>query len=208
MTDPNDNHENEAGAASSDAPLTEDHQKEIVAAFERSKKIRRAARVAGFNGWVTGFFAICSALSAYFSLAGIPVAICLGIVTFNEFRGRRRLLQFDTKAPSLLGWNQVGFLSMIIIYCCWMLYSSLTGENEITKIFNTNPELSKMLNEEELISIMRIAIISIYGSVIVLSIIFQGLNALYYFSIRKHVERFVAETPAWVITLQKLTPKK
>ena len=47
--------------------------------------------------------------------------------------------------------------------------------------------------------------LALYGSVIALSVIFQGGNALYYFTRRKHVEAYVAETPAWIRDLQSGT---
>jgi hypothetical protein len=38
---------------------------------------------------------------------------------------------------------------------------------------------------------------------IALTIIFQGLNAVYYFTRAKLLRRYVAETPAWVVELQR-----
>jgi hypothetical protein len=45
----------------------------------------------------------------------------------------------------------------------------------------------------------------VYGTVIVLSIIFQGLTACYYFTRRKYVEAYVRETPQWVLDVQRMT---
>ena len=42
-----------------------------------------------------------------------------------------------------------------------------------------------------------------YGGVIALSVLFQGGNALYYFTRRRHVEDFIAETPEWVRDVQR-----
>ena len=41
-------------------------------------------------------------------------------------------------------------------------------------------------------------VVVLYGGVIALSVLFQGGNALYYFTRRRHVEDFVADTPEWV----------
>ncbi len=43
---------------------------------------------------------------------------------------------------------------------------------------------------------------ALYGSVIGLSALFQGGNAFYYFTRRRHIEDFVAETPEWVREVQ------
>ena len=48
-------------------------------------------------------------------------------------------------------------------------------------------------------------VVAVYGGVIVLSALFQGGTALYYFSRRRHVEDFIAETPAWVRDVQSGT---
>ena len=49
-------------------PLNQSQQHEVAAAHERAGKIRKAASVARFNGWMTGIFAACSAPFALFSL--------------------------------------------------------------------------------------------------------------------------------------------
>ena len=87
-----------------DGPLTQSHQDEIASAHDRAKKIRKAAGVANFNGWVTGIFAVSSAPFALFSLPGFIVTVGLSIVTYNEFKGRKRLLRFDPGASAFLGW--------------------------------------------------------------------------------------------------------
>ena len=47
-------------------------------------------------------------------LASALVTAGLSLVTYNEFQGRRRLLSFDQSGPRLLGWNQIGFLALIL----------------------------------------------------------------------------------------------
>ena len=144
---------------------------------------------------------------AVFSIAGLLVTVGLAGVAYNEFRGRRRLLEFDPSAAALLGWNQLGFLALIVAYCAWMLYSGLTGENPFSAALAAHPEL---LDAGELPEwthdLYHICLIGVYGSVIVLSVIFQGLNAFYYFTRRKHLDKYAAETPAWVRDLHRATP--
>ncbi len=48
-------------------------------------------------------------------------------------------------------------------------------------------------------------VIYFYGGVIGLSALFQGGTAFYYFSRRRAIEDFVAETPAWVRDVQRDT---
>ena len=104
-------------------PLTAAHRRELAAARDRSKVIRKAARVAAFNGWTTAAIAALSAMFLLFDRSGWAIAMTLGlsIVAYNEFRGRKRLLNFDPSAATLLGWNQLGLLAMIVVYCLWSL---------------------------------------------------------------------------------------
>lgn len=187
-------------------PLTPEHHQELAIANERGKKVRKAAGVACFNGWVTAVFAVCSAPFAVFSILGFLIFIGLSVVAYNEFQGRKRLLQFDRRAAELLGWNQIAFLSLIIAYCCWMLFAGLTSEGPFAKELAEKPELAQALGSlDDFDYIYKVLVVAVYGTVIVLSGIFQGLNAAYYFTRRKHVDAYVQETPEWVLDVQRMT---
>ena len=189
-----------------DPPLDESHHRALAAATERAEPIRRAVRVATFNAWTTGILAVLSAPFALFSLAGFLVFAALAVVAWNEFRGRRRLLEYDPAGATILGWNQLGLLAMITVYCVWALYSNLWGSGSIEAQLRANPQLGPTINSiEGFDDLYRTIVVVLYGSVIVLSAIFQGANALYYFSRRKYVEAYVHETPAWVMDLQRAT---
>ncbi len=193
-------------APASDGPLTQEHRRELALATERAKRIRKAARVAAFNGWMTGIFAVASAPFAPFSMAGFLVTVGLALIAYNEFQGRKRLLQFDPSASTLLGWNQVAFLTLIIVYCLWMLFTCLTGAGPFAAEIEANPEIAAVLGSlDEFDYLYKVLVVAVYGTVIVLSAVFQGLNALYYFTRRKHVEAYVQETPDWVLDLQRMT---
>lgn len=187
-------------------PLAAEHHHELALANERAKKIRKAAGVAAFNGWMTGIFAVTSAPFAPFSIAGFLVTVSLGVVAYNEFRGRKGLLRFEESAPRLLGWNQIGFLTMIIVYCLWMMFTGLTGEGPFAAEIAAKPELARALGSlDGLDYYYKLIVLAVYGTVIVLSAIFQGWNAYYYFSRRKHVEDYVSDTPKWVLDVQRAT---
>ncbi len=189
-----------------DEPLSQSQLREVGAARDRAGKIYKAAAVAKFNGWMTGIVAACSAPFALFSLSGFLVTVALSLVTYNEFKGRRRLLQFDRDSPAFLGWNQVGFLALIILYCTWMLGVGLTSEDPFLAELKANPEIQAVFGSPvELDQTYRLLVVAFYGAVIVLSVVFQGLSALYYFSRRKYVEAYLRDTPEWVLDLQRLT---
>ena len=190
----------------SPSPLAPQHHEELALANERGKKIRKAAGVACFNGWVTAVFAVSSAPFAPFSIVGFLVTIGLSVVAYNEFQGRKRLLRFDREAARLLGWNQIGFVSLIVGYCCWMMFTGLTGEGPFAKQLAAQPELGQVLGSlDQFDYIYKLIVVAVYGTVIVLSAVFQGGNAAYYFTRRKHIEAYLRETPAWVLDVQRVT---
>jgi hypothetical protein len=186
-------------------PLTSECRQELSLANGRAKKIRKACSVAAFNGWVTAIFAACSAPFALFGIDGFVVTVGLILVAYNEFQGRKQLLQFNPAAASRLGWNQVGFLVLIVLYCVWMMFTGLSGDGPFAAELAAKPELAEALGSlDEFDALYRFLVILIYGTVIVLSVIFQGLNAFYYFTRRKHVEAYLAATPEWVLEVQRL----
>jgi len=192
--------------SSAAAPLTPKHLAELTSAQDRAKKIRTAAAVAAFNGWVTGFFGLASAPFAPFSLVGFLVTAGLGVIAYNEFQGRKRLLQFDPKAATLLGWNQVGFLALIVVYSLYMLWSGLSGGGPFAAELTKNPELADVLGPvQQYDDLYRMIVIAVYGTLILLSAIFQGGNAYFYFSRRKLIESYLRETPAWICDVQRAT---
>jgi hypothetical protein len=179
------------------------HSQELAQASQRAVKVRNAARVAAFNGWISALVALCSAPFAIYGVDGLVVAVALAIVAWNEFRGRKGLLSFDPSAATLLGWNQLGFLATIIVYCLWALYSNLTGSNPLAADLKSSPAIGEAFGGVHGVEeIFRQIVVAFYGLVILLSVIFQGGNAYYYFTRRKYVQAYLEETPAWVREVQ------
>jgi hypothetical protein len=193
-----------AGALLADNPLSVTHRRELSAARDRAKTIRKAARVAGFNGWTTAAAAAFSAMFLLFDRSPAAIAITLGlsIVAYNEFRGRKRLLNFDPSAATMLGWNQMGLLAAIVAYCLWMLSGTSAEAANAMSQFNSANERELLSMVGDLEGLYKTASLALYGGAIVLSLLFQGGNALYYFTRRRHVEDFIAETPQWVRDVQ------
>jgi hypothetical protein len=189
-------------------PLNVEHRRELVAARDRSTAIRKTARVAAFNGWTTGLIAALSAPFSLFSPVGLAVTAGIAFVAYNEFRGRKRLLSFDPSGAQLLGWNQAGFLAMIIAYCLWSMFTNTSASITLP------PELQSADMEALLAQSGGIGdlldpgfinklVVYFYSGVIALSTLFQGGTALYYFSRRRLVEEYNAETPEWVRDVQR-----
>jgi hypothetical protein len=185
--------ENEPTAEAVPSPggQLQDHQyQEIERATELARPVRRASRVAAFNGWTTAVFAALSAPFAISGLVALLIAVGLTVVAVMEFRGRRGLLKFDPNAATRLGWNQTGFMVLIVAYCVWML---LGGAPNISE----RPDIAQLLGAEGR-ALYKTIVVAVYGTVIALTVVFQGGNAIYYFTRRKYVEAYLQQTPQWV----------
>lgn len=201
-------------------PLTAENLRQLAEADLRAKKLRSAGGVAMFNGIAIAIFSGFSLLCGLVELAldrfdiskldwlTFVMGIGLGVIAWNEFRGRRRLRQFDPRGPRVLGWNQIGLLGLIVAYSAWMMGVALLGPNPYAEIIRQEPLAANMLgNLGDLYTNISIAV---YGALILGTLLFQGINALYYFTRASLLRRYLAETPAWVVELQRcqagLTP--
>ena len=175
-------------------PLSPEQQQQLAAASARATKILAAAKVATFNGWTIGVFAIISLLFAFGSLTALVMGIGLGWIAWNEFTGRTRLRAFDPTAPAFLGKNQLALLSLIGTYALVSIYRTLT---------QPIPHLAELEEVVGPVGDLTSVSVAVYVAVIVLTVIFQGVNARYYFARQKMIEEHLAETPAWVVALQR-----
>jgi hypothetical protein len=66
------------------------------------------------------------------------------------------------------------------------------------------PELSQLLGADGL-ELYRSMVVGFYGTVIALSLVFQGGNAIYYFTRRKCVVAYLQQTPQWVRDFHRAT---
>ncbi len=178
-------------------PLSPEQQEELARANQRAKKVLGAAKVAAFNGWSIGVLAAITLLFALFSTTARVIGIGMAIVAWNEFRGGKLLRRFDRHGPRLLGRNQLGFMGLLIGYCLWSIHSTLT--NPLTEVEGLEALAGAT---GDLVTNLTVAV---YGGVILLSLLIQGLNARYYFARTKLLADYLRETPGWVINLQRST---
>lgn len=189
--------------APANEPLNQQHYDAMREAKTKRKKIDFAIGVATFNGWSIGIFAALSALilPLSFNFQGLLITLGLGAVAYHEFKGRRLLHLLDTRAPKLLGYNQLALGAVIVGYCAWNLIAELAGPGSYAQTIQENPELAEVLGPME--DLMSMIIVLVYGSAILLTIPYQALIAWYYFSRAKHLKAYIDQTPQWVTDLQR-----
>lgn len=198
-------------AGGGEGPLSAEQLRQLQQADLRAGKLRKAGGLAMFNGVTIACFAVVSAAfwlaSLLFGRLDVPAAVMaagLGVVAFHEFKGRRLLRNFDRRAPRLLGWNQVGLMALLIGYCAWQIADAALGPNPYADAIARQPVLARTLGP--IGRLYMLLTLTIYGGVIVATTIFQGLNALYYFTRAKLLAAYVAETPEWILALQRRAP--
>ncbi|GMR12538.1 MAG: hypothetical protein BMS9Abin29_0728 [Gemmatimonadota bacterium] len=166
-------------------------------ASDRSKKILAAGKVATFNGWTLGVLGGLSILLGLFSLTGLIVGVALVIVAWNEFRGRALIRQWDPRGAMLLAGNQVGLMGIVIAYSVWSMYTAIA-----------NPS-SQAVELEELAGLPSGLVtdltLMVYGVVIVLTLLVQGLTARYYFVRVQQLKDYLEQTPKWIVDMQRKT---
>lgn len=185
-----------SGAGGDGSPFTPEQIRELEDAKERAASFMGAARVASFNGWTFGIFAALSIVSGLTSIPVLLVGVGLAVVARNELAGRKRILAYDPSALDMLWKNQVALMAIIVAYCLWaMTRSSLATDPQMQ-------ELNELMGEgfDELVQSL---VTTLYVSVIVATIIFQGLNARYYWVRIARLEAYLAETPQWVVDVQR-----
>jgi hypothetical protein len=178
------------------AALTPEQERELREATERSGSFLGAARIATFNAWTVGFFAAVSLLFGLFSLPSLLVGLGLAVVARNELVGGRRTRAFDVSGLELLWRNQIGFMLLIVVYCIWSMYRAVSVPDP------EMAELTDLLGGEtgELVQSLTL---TVYAAVIVATVLFQGLNARYYYIRIPRMRSFLHTTPTWVLDLRR-----
>jgi len=178
-------------------PLTEEHTAQLAAAMERAGKIRKATKIAGANGWMLGISAALSAPFALGSQIAFLLMAALGILSWNEFRGRDMLRAFDSNGPELLWKNQLGLMAVLVVYCLWAI--------RIASAAPVDPDL--LLLQElapEMADLMTSLTVTVFQGVILATVVMQGLMARMYHSRIAMVRQYWADTPGWVVEVIRM----
>lgn len=179
------------------SPLSPEQRAALALATGRSKKILAAGKVATLNGWTLGVIGGVSILFGFFSLTGFIVGVFLVIIARNEFRGRALIRRLDPRGAMLLAKNQLGLIVIIIAYSLWSIYSAIANvSSETTQLLELAGFPSGLVTD---LTVM------VYGVVIVLTVLVQGLNARYYFLRIQQLKDYVDQTPAWIVDMQRMT---
>jgi hypothetical protein len=150
-----------------------------------TKKKERIIRISKMNAWsvtlIAGAFTLIGLLSL--SFAGVLVGAAVTSAGLIEIRGYRKLSSGESDARTWMTGSQVWLMFWVLLYCGWRLHSLDTSDpfailgdsNSILELTSTMG-LSKATVAELFIKAYRWT----YGLVAVLTCIFQGGLAVYY----------------------------
>jgi len=191
------------------APLSEGQRAELLSARRRGRSLRRGALLARISASISGFFSIACLLWSVGALAfgvldwwSIVLFVGLGAVAWNEFRGASQLVACETIAPVRLALGQVLLGTLVIAYCSWALIGALLGPGLVSTAQAGDPQVAEMLAGYE--ELARMIAVGVYGTAIVLTLLFQGSGALYYLSKRRAVLVYMSETPTWILESERV----
>lgn len=197
-------------------PLTPDEVSLIVQASQRGRAATRAALLATIHGVS---FAVCAAACVPLALLDpwlLAVGLVLGAVAAVELRGGRMVRAFEVSGARLLALNQLALLVLVLIYCAYRLWAGLTGPSLREQLLVEVPDLATLLASTTELSgidpmldhidhIYHLSVIALYGGVIVVSVLYQGLCAFYYWTRGAALSAYLRETPGWVRELLRRT---
>ncbi len=173
---------------------------QLVRANEHARKILGAGRVATFNGWNLAVAGIVTLLLGGFGVTSLVLGLGLCLLAWNELRGRDLLRRFDRRAPSVLGRNQLTVMFLLVSYCTWTMFDTWAHPSadlvQIQEMLGISGDLVTELT------------LRTYGAIILVSMLFQGLNARYYFARTALLDSYLDDTPAWIVDLQRIAPTR
>lgn len=180
-------------------------QAQLAAASLAARKVRWMAAVATFDAWSIAIFAAPSFVCGLFSGAsGVLLGLAMGATAFVEFRGAAAIRRLDPTAPRRQGYNQLVLACSIILYALWCIHAASAGGGLLAQLQQADPGADfSSIGGGQMDSLGQAVTWFLYGGLIVLTILFQGGLALYYFSREKVIRQYLAETPAWVVEMQR-----
>ena len=185
-------------------PLSSAEQGQIIEAGRAAKKIRKACGVAGFTGGSLVLFGVLSMMFSGGSHGAVALGAMLVFAGINEFRGKGLLRKLNCRGPSLLGWNQLGLMAVLIAYAAAKL-QQVGSVDPYADMVAKHPELGMMGTLDSLTGLYQKALLALYGGMIAAALLYQGLQSLYYFRRGKMLREYLSQTPAWIVRLQRRT---
>ncbi len=170
------------------------------------KNLRRVLLISALDGWSIAVFAgFCTFVSLLFGeWIGVSIGALITAAGVIEIRGRKRLVRGEPTGMSSLIRAQLIILGIVLLYSL----ENLLAYDESALMAQITPEIRGYLSQagiaiSDLQPMIKPVYMSLYLTVIGVTVLFQGGLALYYRSCRAKVtEALAARRPALPILPQ------
>jgi hypothetical protein len=160
----------------------------------QEKALKRVLLISRLDGWSIVVIAVLSLLLtlALGELLGLGISLLVLVAGIMELRGRRALKRRDPDGMKLLVRAQMFLLTVILVYCARCLGSFDAGylqeqlipemrQNLLLFGINFDEVLKEAdLTVNEIVPLVRMMFVVLYGTLAFVSLLFQGGLALYY----------------------------
>ena len=185
-----------------ESPLNESHFLMIRRARAAQGVVRKASRVAAWDAGITltiGLAGILFSTLVSWSWLGIFITAGISGVGVAGLAGWDRMQDGNPSAATLLGFNQIVLMGLIVIYCVIQMATfspaELTASAGSLKGFG---DFGSLGIDSALTDAGPALVRGFYGLIILLTVCGQGGMAFYYFSRRRRLEEFRSDAPDWV----------
>jgi uncharacterized membrane protein HdeD (DUF308 family) len=182
--------------------LTQENLRELQAARRSLRKVRRAVFSANLEGYTIAVCGGVSFLCGIGSFTDMLVGAVLTVIGIIEIISASRLRRLDLSATKWLACNQLALAVLILLYALWNIHSEIA--NPVSGLSDLSPQDAQAMDQTlgSIGDLTHEVMLLLYVSLIVAALVEAGM-ALYYYSRGAHVRRFLAETPEWIVMMQK-----
>jgi hypothetical protein len=182
-------------------PLSPEHIRVLQLAQAEGRPIRRAVSVARFDGWTVATFGGLTALLGLPVIANVLIGLALLAIGAIELRAANRLRRLEPRSLRTLVINQLVLAGLLIAYSLWRIVAIQHGGAAEALGVGDDPQLKGMLGSVD--DLTRSISRMVYVTLIAVAIFAQGGLALYYTRRRKVLRAYLAQTPGWVVEMQR-----
>ncbi|HVZ66263.1 MAG TPA: hypothetical protein VG936_16985 [Lacunisphaera sp.] len=165
----------------------------------QEKALRRVLKVSRANGWSVVVVASLGILLALLlgDLSSVFIGALVAFAGGMEVRGNKKLRRRDADGLKLLVRSQLFLLTVILVYCAMRLGSF----DADTVMGSLTPDMEALLKESgiqraDILPLVRLAFYTLYFTLAVVSLLYQGGMALYYRAKSRRVREALAAPPA------------
>lgn len=188
-----------ASLASNPPQLSPENLRELHAARDSLRKVRRAVTAARLEGYSV---AICGALTLIMGTSNLGQMLggtVLAVIGVIEIYGASRLGRLDAGAGRVLTLNQLSLAGLILLYALWNIFGEMAhpAAADLPDLGGSGLQLSA-----DMTSLTHEIAMMMYLAMIAAAVVEAGM-ARYYHSRGVYLKQYLAETPPWIVAMQK-----